>query len=125
MDVTPLIPEGRQLIESYGDGAFRITGERHVGAVIVFPEATYAWNLSDIPGLSLDDFSLVTEREPVPEILLLGTGARTEFVLPSLRAAVREKGPVVDIMDTGAACRTYNVLLAEGRRVAAALLPVD
>lgn len=125
MDVTPLIPEGRQLIEAYGDGAFRITGERYPGAVIVFPEATVAWQVGDIAALSLDNFSLVTEREPVPEILLLGTGARTEFVLPSLRAAIREKGPVVDIMDTGAACRTYNVLLAEGRRVAAALLPVD
>ncbi|WP_420405029.1 Mth938-like domain-containing protein [Nisaea sp.] len=125
MDVTPLIPEGRQLIEAYGDGAFRITGERHAGAVIVFPEETLAWDLSDIAALSLSDFLPVTGRDPVPEILLLGTGRRTEFVLPSLRAAVREKGPVVDIMDTGAACRTYNVLLAEGRRVAAALLPVD
>lgn len=125
MDVTPLIPEGRQLIEAYGDGAFRITGERYTGAVIVFPEATFPWDMNGIAGLSLEDFSLVTGREPVPEILLLGTGMRTEFVLPSLRAAVRELGPVVDIMDTGAACRTYNVLLAEGRRVAAALLPVD
>jgi len=125
MDVTPLIPEGRQLIEAYGDGAFRITGERYVGAVIVFPETTFVWEMSDIAGLSLENLSLVTERDPVPEILLLGTGRRAEFVLPSLRAAVREKGPVIDIMDTGAACRTYNVLLAEGRRVAAALLPVD
>lgn len=125
MDVTPLIPEGRQLIEAYGDGAFRITGERYVGAVIVFPETTFSWDLSDISRLSLENLTLVTERDPVPEILLLGTGRRAEFVLPSLRTAVREKGPVIDIMDTGAACRTYNVLLAEGRRVAAALLPVD
>lgn len=125
MDVTPLIPEGRQLIEAYGDGAFRITGERYEGAVIVFPEETRLWSMTDLAALSADDFAAVTERDPVPEILLLGTGERTEFVLPSVRAAVRERGPVVDIMDTGAACRTYNVLLAEGRRVAAALLPVD
>ncbi|UUX50106.1 Mth938-like domain-containing protein [Nisaea acidiphila] len=125
MDVTPLIPEGRQLIEAYGDGAFRITGERYAGPVIVFPEETLDWNPAEVADLTLADFVPVTGREPAPEILLFGTGARTEFVLPSLRASIREKGPVVDIMDTGAACRTYNVLLAEGRRVAAALLPVD
>ncbi|MEQ8334109.1 Mth938-like domain-containing protein [Nisaea sp.] len=125
MDVTPLIPEGRQLIEAYGDGAFRITGVRYVGAVLVFPEETRLWDLAGIESLTPDALSSVTDREFVPEILLLGTGARTEFILPSLRAAIREKGPVIDIMDTGAACRTYNVLLAEGRRVAAALFPVD
>lgn len=125
MDVTPLIPEGLQLIETYGDGAFRITGVRYQGAVFVFPDETQIWQQASVEDLTAAALSPVTDRETVPEILLLGTGARTEFVLPSIRAAIREKGPVVDVMDTGAACRTYNVLLAEGRRVAAALLPVD
>ncbi|WP_028465125.1 Mth938-like domain-containing protein [Nisaea denitrificans] len=125
MDVTPLIPEGLQLIETYGDGAFRITGVRYQGAVFVFPNETQVWQQASVEDLTAAALSPVTDRETVPEILLLGTGARTEFILPSIRAAIREKGPVVDIMDTGAACRTYNVLLAEGRRVAAALLPVD
>lgn len=125
MDVTPLIPEGLQLIEAYGDGAFRITGVRYTGAVFVFPDETLIWQQAGIENLTADTLSPATDRETVPEILLLGTGARTEFILPSIRTSVREKGPVVDIMDTGAACRTYNVLLAEGRRVAAALLPVD
>jgi uncharacterized protein len=125
MDVTPLIPEGLQLIETYGDGAFRITGVRYQGAVFVFPDETQVWQQANVEDLTAAALSPVTDRETVPEILLLGTGARTEFVLPSIRAAIREKGPVVDVMDTGAACRTYNVLLSEGRRVAAALLPVD
>ncbi|WP_193170823.1 Mth938-like domain-containing protein [Nisaea nitritireducens] len=125
MDVTPLIPEGLQLIEAYGDGGFRITGVRYESAVFVFPDETLVWQHAGLEDLTAATFSSVTDRETVPEILLLGTGARTEFILPSIRAAVRDKGPVVDIMDTGAACRTYNVLLAEGRRVAAALLPVD
>ena len=125
MDVTPLIPEGLQLIETYGDGAFRITGVRYQGAVFVFPDETQAWQQASVEDLTATTFSPVTDRETVPEILLLGTGARTEFILPSIRAAIHEKGPVVDVMDTGAACRTYNVLLSEGRRVAAALLPVD
>lgn len=125
MDVTPLIPEGLQLIEAYGDGAFRITGARYESAVFVFPDETLIWLNAGLEDLTAATFSPVTSRETVPEILLLGTGARTEFILPSIRAAIRENGPVVDIMDTGAACRTYNVLLAEGRRVAAALLPVD
>lgn len=125
MDVTPLIPEGLQLIETYGDGAFRITGVRYQGAVFVFPDETQVWQQANVEDLTAAALSPVTDRETVPEILLLGTGARTEFILPSIRAAIREKGPVVDVMDTGAACRTYNVLLSEGRRVAAALLPVD
>lgn len=125
MDVTPLIPEGLQLIEAYGDGAFRITGVRYKDAVFVFPDETLVWEHASIESLATADLSPVTDRNLVPEILLLGTGTRTEFILPSVRAAIREKGPVVDVMDTGAACRTYNVLLSEGRRVAAALLPVD
>ena len=125
MDVTPLIPEGLQLIEAYGDGGFRITGVRYESAVFVLPDETLVWPDASLEGMTDAVFSPVTDRQTVPEILLLGTGSRTAFILPSVKAAIREKGPVMDIMDTGAACRTYNVLLAEGRRVAAALLPVE
>jgi uncharacterized protein len=59
------------------------------------------------------------------EVLLLGTGTRHEFVPPSLRRRLRDAGIVIDTMDTGAACRTYNVLVAEDRRVAAALIALS
>ena len=98
---------------------------RYESAVFVLPDETLVWPDAGLEGMTAAVFSPVTDRQTVPEILLLGTGSRTAFILPSVKAAIREKGPVMDIMDTGAACRTYNVLLAEGRRVAAALLPVE
>jgi uncharacterized protein len=125
MDVTPLVPEGRQIVESYGNGGFKVTGVALKGPVIIFPDQTIEWPGAAIETLSIEMLALVLEREDPPEILLLGCGAKTVFILPSLRAAIRERGPVVDAMDTGAACRTYNILMTEERRVAAALFPVD
>jgi uncharacterized protein len=124
MDVTPLVPEGRQIIESYGNNGFKVSGVTFTGPLIVFPERSIEW-----PGGSAEDFSAamlepVLGAEEAPEILLIGCGAKSFFIPPSLRAAIRARGPVVDAMDTGAACRTYNVLMTEERRVAAALLPV-
>jgi uncharacterized protein len=124
MDVTPLIPEGRQVIEGYGEGKFRISGAVHEGPVIVFPERALSWPIAAIEDLSIEALSLALDPGDALEILLLGCGSSQIFVTPSLRAQIRERGPVLDSMDTGAACRTYNVLLSEGRRVAAALMPV-
>lgn len=124
MDVTPLIPEGRQVIEAYGDGGFRITGARHQGPVLVFPEETLSWTVDSFDKLDLASLEPIMRRLPPLEILLIGCGRRMEFVHPELRARVRAAGPVIDVMDTGAACRTYNVLMSEARRVAAALIPV-
>lgn len=123
-DITPLIPEDRKVIDGYGDHGFRISRERFEGPVIVFPDRVVAWHVTDATALALDDFDPVTTATPPVEILLLGCGPRAVLVPSAVRRAVRERGPVVEPMDTGAACRTYNVLLAEERRVAAALIPV-
>ncbi len=133
MDVTPLVPEGRQVVEGYGDGYFRVSGTVWQGAVIIFPDSCIAWPaaaggadmrsaLASQAG-ALEALAPVFEVAAVPEILLLGCGARAVPVSSAVRAAVRDRGPVLEVMDTGAACRTYNLLLAEQRRVAAALVP--
>ena len=114
MDVTPIIPADRQVIDSYGASGFHVSGVGYEGAILVFPDATEPWPASLAP---------VIARGTV-QILLLGCGRRMQPVPAALRQALRQAGIVVDPMDTGAACRTYNVLLAEDRRVAAALLPV-
>ncbi|HTS92903.1 MAG TPA: Mth938-like domain-containing protein [Stellaceae bacterium] len=121
MDLTPLIPAGRQVIESYGSPGFRVTGVLHRGSVIVFPDATLAWPVRELAEVTIGSLAPVTGRGGV-EILLLGCGVRMQPVAPELRRALKEAGIVVDAMDTGAACRTYNVLMAEDRHVAAALL---
>lgn len=123
-DIMPMIPSDRQVIDGYGPGQFCISGQWRVGAVIVLPDRTLPWEATDVTSLSADDFSAVLTAEPKVEILLLGTGATMRMIPKALRLALREQGVVVELMDSRAVCRTYNVLLAEGRRVAAAMLPV-
>ena len=123
MDITPLVPEGRQVIESYGDEGFRINGERYQGPVIVWPEGVAPWAVSDIATAAIDTLDALFAAEPPIEILLIGSGADFELAPAALRTALSKRRVAVESMDTGAACRTYNVLMAEDRRVAAALLP--
>ena len=122
MDVTPLIPKERQVIESYGAQGFRISGIMHAGAVIVTPQAVYPWNAAAWLDITIDSFTPIFDAGV--EILLIGSGRRMQMLAPTLRQELRSRGIVADVMDTGAACRTYAILLAEERRVAAALLPV-
>jgi uncharacterized protein len=122
MDITPDIPEDRQVIEGYGDGRFRISGQDHEGSVLVFPDRTLAWPVTTMSALTLDSLAPVLAAEPAVEILLIGCGARLEQLPSSLRQALRDNGIACDSMDTGAGCRTYNILLADSRRVAAALI---
>jgi uncharacterized protein len=122
VDVTPLIPADRQVIDSYGPGGFHVSGAAYESAILVFPDATYIWPVSALAEVTPDSLRPVIDHGGI-EILLLGCGRRMSPVPLALRQALRTSGIVVDAMDTGAACRTYNILLAEDRRVAAALLP--
>lgn len=124
MEITPLIPEGRQVIESYGDGRFRIAGAVVEGSVLVLPTATFPWAVRDVSQLTLESLSPLLAADPPVEVLLVGCGRRLVPLAPALKAALRARGIGADPMDTGAACRTYSVLMAEGRRVAAALIAV-
>lgn len=125
MDITPLVPADRQIIQSYGDGGFRVGGQRWDGSVLVLPQRTVAWPVAAVEALAEDSFAAIRELAPETDVLLLGCGPRMALVSPRLRRLWRETGGfVVEVMDTGAACRTYNVLLAEDRRVAAALIAV-
>jgi uncharacterized protein len=125
MDVTPLVPKGRQLIEAYGEGGFRISGTRYQGSVWVLPQVTLAWpvaQFADFAPETIED--LLAQSSQRVGILLIGTG-RSMLPLPrALRQLCQEAGIAVEPMDTGAACRTYNVLLTEERAVAAALIAV-
>ncbi|AWJ91475.1 hypothetical protein Sp245p_16665 (plasmid) [Azospirillum baldaniorum] len=123
-DITPIIPSDRQVIDGYGDGQFCVSGQWRTGAVVVLPDRTEPWRPQDFTALTAEDFTPLIQAEPRVEFLLLGSGARMQLLPKALRQGLRDAGLVVEVMDTGAACRTYNVLLAEGRRVGAALLPV-
>jgi uncharacterized protein len=124
MELTPLVQPGgqipgRQVIERYGPTGFRISGAVYLGPVLVFPDRTEAWTGA---AMTVEALAPVVAHGGV-ELLLLGLGRRMVPLPPNLRSALRACGVAVEPMDTGAACRTFNVLLAEDRRVAAALLP--
>ena len=124
MDITPLVAEGQQVIRSYAAGKFVISGVEHRNSVIVFPTRVKQWGYTGgASDLSVDDFQFLQDCVQDIDVLLVGCGARGEF-LPGLKKSLRDMGLNADFMDTGAACRTYNVLMAEGRRVAAALIPL-
>ena len=114
--------EGPQAIEAYAAGSFTIAGLRHHGSILVLADRALPWAPTSMAEITLESLEPVREAVPAVEILLLGTGTKLELLAPALRQAVRAWGPVVEPMATPAACRTYNLLLSEGRRVAAALI---
>ena len=122
MDLTPLVAAGRQVIERYGPSGFRVSGVIYHSPVLVFPDRTMPWNVANASSVTWESLAPVIEHGGV-QILLLGLGRAISLVPGALRSDLRAAGIVPEPMDTGAACRTYNVLVAEGRRIAAALIP--
>jgi uncharacterized protein len=115
-------PAGRPTIQSYGSDGFRISGTLYKSPVYVFPDGAVEWR-PEAP-IGADAFAVALERRGDFDLLLIGCGARGDNLPAELPASLRQRGLSCELMATGAACRTYNLLSAEGRRVAAALLPV-
>ena len=116
---------GRHLIDAYGNGGFRFADMSHRGSILALPSGVRAWPVRSAQGLSEDDFALVLAENEAVELLLLGTGLDIVPLGEALRRRFREARIGLDVMQTGAAARTYNVLAAENRRVAAALIAVE
>ncbi len=113
-------PSALHTFSGYGEGFVTINGERHEGSLIVMPEKLLPWDVAGFDTLKEADFGVFLALDL--EILLLGTGSKQRFPHPRLTRALADKRIGVESMDLQAACRTYNILMAEERRVAAALL---
>jgi uncharacterized protein len=113
-------PSGVNTITGYGEGYVMVNGERHASSVVVLPDRMEPWEAKTFDRLSAEDFTFLKSLQV--EIVLLGTGARQRFPHPRLTAALAQAGIGLEVMDLQAACRTYNILVAEERKVAAALL---
>ena len=122
-DLTPPVPQGRQIIEGYGPSHFRVNGEIREGAILVLPTETHRWSVARFEDVTAESLQPIVAVAAEVDLLLLGTGKQLRPPPAGLRAALKVVGVALEPMDSGAACRTYNVLMAEGRRVAAALLP--
>lgn len=125
MELNPLPAHDRQVVQGYAPGGFRVSDTEWWGSILVFPTRTVAWDVSGLADLTAGAFAPVRDASDPPiELLLVGTGRKLELLPAKLRQEIRALGFAIEIMDTGAACRTYNVLIGEERRVAAALLPL-
>ncbi|MBX3574901.1 MAG: Mth938-like domain-containing protein [Mesorhizobium sp.] len=116
---------GRAPIDSYGNGGFRFADMSHRGSILCLPSGIYGWDPKEPPAVGIDDLAKVLAESGDIEILLIGTGRDLRPLPKTVREALRAAGIACEPMSTGAALRTFNVLLAEERAVAAALVAVD
>lgn len=115
---------GRPPIDAYGGGGFRFAGMSHKGSILILPSGVYGWPV-DATNLAPSDFTAVFNEQADIEFLLFGTGADMLRPAKPIRDLFQSRGLALDFMSTGSAVRTWNVLLAEKRRVAAALIAVE
>ena len=113
-------PAAYNTITAYGEDYVQVNGQRYQSSLIVLAGKVLDWPVEGFDRLSEESFSVLKAEKP--EIVLLGTGPRQRFPHPRLTAALAQAGIGVEVMDLKAACRTYNILVAEERKVAAALL---
>ena len=113
-------PSGVNTITGYGEGYVIVNGERRSSSLVVLPDRIEEWPAKRFDQLSTEDFTYLKNLKA--EIVLLGTGPRQRFPHPRLTAELASAGIGLEVMDLQAACRTYNILVAEERKVAAALL---
>jgi len=115
---------GRAPIDAYGNGGFRFADMSHRGSILCLPSGIYGWKIDEAAPLDVAAFARVVEEAAEIEVLLVGTGQGIRPLPRELKDVLRARSVTSDPMSTGAAVRTYNVMLAESRAVAAALIAV-
>jgi uncharacterized protein len=116
-----LIPRaGLQLCSGYGAGFIAVNDVRYEASLVVTPEAVTEWKGGGVDTLTAADFGAIADH--APEIVIFGTGRKQRFPRPELMRALAAAGVGLEVMDSGAACRTYNILASEGRKVVAVIL---
>ena len=127
-DITPLIPKGKKIIEAYGNNGFKVTNEKFDSSIIIMPDYVFKSDVKNFSEINENNFEIVFEKiiehKNAIEVLLIGCGERIDFLPRQLETHLKQLNIIVDYMDTGAASRTYNVLLSEQRNVAAFLIAV-
>jgi uncharacterized protein len=113
-------PTALNTVTAYGPGFIEINRVRHTSALLLTPERVEPWNVESFDALNEGDFELL--RALKPEVALLGTGSKQRFPHPRITRPLTDAGIGLEAMSTAAACRTYNILMAEGRKVAAVVI---
>lgn len=116
---------GRHPIDAYGNGGFRFADMSHRGSILALPSGIRAWDVTGADGFTPEAFAAVLDERRAIDVLLIGAGREVRVLPDPLVWMFREARIGVEVMATGAAARTYNIMLGEGRPVAAALVAVD
>ncbi|MHA6299035.1 Mth938-like domain-containing protein [Devosia sp. CAU 1758] len=112
-------------IDAYGNGGFRFADMSHKGSLLCLPDGMAGWDMASAADLTLESLQPVLDQSDRIDVLLVGLGSTIVAIDPAIRQALRDKGIILEATQTGGAIRTYNVLLAEERAVAAALIAVE
>ena len=116
---------GRAPVDAYGNGGFRFADMSHRGSILCLPSGIHGWAQTELDPLSPEAFERVLAEAASIEVLLVGTGTSLRALPRETRERLKAAGISADAMSTGAAVRTFNILLAEERAVAAALIAVE
>ena len=125
MDLTPSVYKDRQLVESYGDGVLKISGVVCNDPAILFLGSCFSPENFEAGEINFKMLREVFQTGYSPSLLLYGAGINIRTILEIEKEFVHQKNCVLEAMNTGAACRRFNILCAEDRRVAAVLFPID
>jgi uncharacterized protein len=120
MKITLDNPQGEYAFSNYGEGFLSVNDQKLDHGVLIFPDYLESWGVAEVAELTADHFETFTARKP--DILILGTGRQQQFPGLELRRELVRRNLQLDIMDTPAACRTYNLLVSEDRNVGAAIM---
>jgi uncharacterized protein len=112
-------------IDAYGNGGFRFADLSHRGSLLCLPSGMQGWAVTGAAEVTLESLAPVLEIADSIDVLLIGLGSDIAAIDPAIRQAFRERQVIIEAVNTGSAVRTYNVLLAEQRAVAAAFIAVE
>lgn len=124
MEFTEIKSSEEAFIAGYGDGGFRMGESRFEGSMIIAPNGFYPWEVTEKSEITLDNLKPILDNYQLVEIVIIGMGNSMAFLPEDIRSAFLDKKIAFEVMDTGAAARTYNILLQEGRKVTAALIAI-
>lgn len=124
MDITPIISDNRLMITSYGDGKFTVNKKKVTGSILLYKERVDPWPVTEPSDVTLESLEILIAHADEYDILIVGCGEMSKAPPKGLREAIKDKGLILEWMNSGAAARTYSVLQTEDRRVMAAIIAV-
>lgn len=124
LDITPLVSDDRLMISSYGDGRFTVNDRKVEGSILLCENKVTPWPVTEAKEITLESLQPLLDVADKYDILVIGCGELSQMPPKDLREAVKEKGLVLEWMNSGAAARTFTVLQTEDRRTLAAIIAV-